>query len=692
MPRAKIGVRKEEDLKLSRREKALAVFGRLMGVKIEKTTPKNVEYVFEPEPQIRRPMFDYVNLLEVATTSWPLRRAFRAIIQESIRRRWGIEPAFLWKCDECGKTYDYTPGRDTLKEDETPTCAAKINGNLCGKPLRGPDEVQARKFEQLLKRPNNDYPFIDFVKSTIFYDLALDDFYWGVGFRRSPKTKVVEEEGKKVTKVVVDTETKKVVYEKIPAFIFVEDARFMFPVADDEGHLGGYDYFCPECYDTFNSPGDQPVVSIRPELSIDEQEGLKACPLCGGQMEQTAYVQEIGGEVTARFTRDEIVHGSSSRLAPALFGNSKIVTVWKVVQTVLAMDDYNWEVYSTGKVGSILGFPGEDQLEVDEKKKAIEAELKTLDTKDIQTGRFKSSKKIRTLMLGLKKDQKPQRIAIMESLKDMQSIEFYRLYMEAVAGLYGVTPEFVSSSDVSNGGSRLKIEVQNRTTEEQQTCFSDPFNEVLLPMFGITDWVFVFNPIEGRDVLRDAQAEHTKAAAAYTWTQAGFEVSLGPGGELIKTGIGRPQQPGPSPALGKPEQWEDGAGSRVGAERFELMAKREEDAPILARAPFGVAAEEETLFRTLKRKVLDWALREVKRGRVTEVVVGEALNRARKIIDDSYGELIERGKTHASNRTRQKVGLSPEDLKRLTLYKEESLRDVEKILRDRIKAVKVKEE
>lgn len=840
MPRAKIAKIQKRNTGFSRREKALSILGSLVGVKIEKTTPVLPSFVFEPEPQIRYPVYDYINLFEVATTSWPLRRAFRAIIQECVRNRWTVKPAFKWKCDKCGKTYDHTPKENQLKEGEKPKC--EVDG--CGADLRLPSEGQARIMDQLLKRPNGDYHFDDFVKSSIFYDLSLDDWYWGMAFKRVPKT-----EGGKV--VVQD---KRVVYEKVPREIFVEDARFIFPVADEFGHLGGYEWFCPECYD--KQPGDQPVVAIRQDMSLADRQKALICPMCGETMEQTAYVQEIGGMVTARFTKNELIHGSSSRVAPALFGNSKIISVWKIVQTVLAMDDYNWEVYSTGKVGSIIGFPGEDQLEVDEKKKAIEEEIKALDRQDIQSGRFKSSKKIRTLMLGLKRDQQPIRIPIMEDMKAMQSIEFYRLYMEAIAGVYGVTPEFVSTTDVAGGGTKLKIDVQNRTTQEHQAGFADLFNDDLLPKFGITDWIFVFNPIEGRDQLRDSQTEHTKAATAMTWAQAGFDVSLGPGRELIVTGkanipkVQEPSRAGEAPRsmAGKPEFWQGGEPTRTGGERLELRKPSEyavrlpiswysmsqirifdrvyalnndkdevyvmmnlhevaetrtsavnlnyavanlldvaldyveeklegkkgfnrkdfkagkkkivlgfrrafepeilielstyldnigqevlaekfdnlrmrfeqvrpktleipeepmsstasgemlealEPSPpnleqkslVQARAPFGVVAEEETLFKAFKL-IIKWAQEEVGKGENKEKVIHEALIKAKGTLDSSYEELIKRAIEHSQRRTRKTAVLSPEELRRINAYKENSLNDFDRILRDSLKETK----
>lgn len=837
MPRAKIARKQIKTVTFSRREKAVALLGRMVGVKIEKTTPVQPSFVFEPEPQVRYPVYDYINLFEVSTTSWPLRRAFRAIIQECIRNRWTMKPAFKWKCDKCGKTYDHTPKESQLKEGEKPKC--ETIG--CGGDLRPPSEVQARTLEQLMKKPNRDYHFDDFVKSSIFYDLSLDDWYWGIAFKRQPKK---DGDGK------IIIQNKKVIFEKVPYEIYVEDARFIFPVADEFGHLGGYEWFCSECYD--KQPGDQPVVAIRQDMSLADRQKAIICPLCGEIMEQTAYVQEIGGNVVARFAKDELIHGSSSRVAPALFGNSKIVSVWKIVQTILAMDDYNWEVYSTGKVGSIIGFPGEDQLEVDEKKTAIETELKALDSKDIQSGRFRSSKKVRTLMLGLKKGQQPIRIPIMEDLKALQSLEFYKLYLEATSGVYGVTAEFVSTTDVA-GGTRLKIDVQNRTTQEHQAGFTDLFNDDLLPKFGITDWVFAFNPIEGRDELRDAQTEHTRAASAMTWATAGFEVSLGPDRELIVTGKANIPQAqdtsragqAPRSMAGKPEFWEGGEPTRTGGEIFQLrkpseqavrlpiswysmsqirifdrvyalnndkdevyvmvnmkevaetrtstvninyavanlldvaldyveekldgkkgfngkdfkagrkkivlgfrrsfdpdllidlstyldnigqetLAEKfdnlrmrleqvkpksievpepisstlsgemlealegpglEQKSLVQARAPFGVVWEEDSITKSFK-SIIKWAKDEVQGGANKEKTIHEAVIKAKQTLDASYEELVKRAMEHARRRTRKTAVLTPEELRRLSAYKDNSLNDFDRILRDSLKGTK----
>jgi hypothetical protein len=648
------------------RAKVLKFVAKMLNRPLVKTKPVQPVYVFEPEPQIRKPLFDYVNLFEAACRSWPLRRAFRAIIQECTRNRWIRQSKFKWKCtsETCEKEYQTLPSG--FKDGETPSCS-------CGAPLREPSKEQADIFDRILKTPNEDYRFDDFVRSSIFYDLALDDWYWGIGFVRKPKTadgKIIVQNGEAI-------------YERVPKWLYVEDARFIFPVADQYGHLGGYEYFCPECYDLLK--GDQPVAQIRPDTPIEEFERLVKCPNCGGLMEQTAYVQEIQGVVVARFTKYELIHGSSSRVLPALFGNSKLITVWKLVHTILAMDDYNFEVYNEGKVGAILGFPGYDQLEVDEINKGVEEELKRLDKQDIQTGRYERSKKIRTLMLGIKKDQTPIRVPLMETLENMQSIEFYRLYANAISQVYGTTPTF-DGGDAGGPGVRETMEVQNRTIIDHQSNFSDLFNQEVCPLFGIFDWYLGFNPVEARDELRLAQIHQTRAAAAFTYLRGGFDVSIADDGNLIISGMGEisGNEPEGSRAredramIGKPWRWEYGqAGGRTQGQQLELA----EHVPI--RTPFSLPHSETKLQGHLNA-ILNWAVKRVKSGSNRESTVKQAKEKADKMLKDSYEFLVNRALSHARKRTGKEVQIGPEEFKRLESWKANSLDDFESILNDQL--------
>jgi len=304
------------------------------------------------------------------------------------------------------------------------------------------------------------------------------------------------------------------------------------------------------------------------------------------------------------------------------------------------------------------------------------------------------------MMIGLKRDTTPIRIPIMESLKEMQSLEFYKLYGDAVGGVYGVTPEFVSVTTPFSGVD-LKINVQNRTTEDHQSNFADLYNDGLLPLFNVTDWILYFKPVEAKDELRLEQVGHTRAAAALTWLRGGFEVSIDEEtGSLMVKGTGKlPEiESGPGARLGEPPRsmegkpGDEGAGSPAtsAGERLEL-SKTEKivelgEGVIQPAPPYGVVNEKETLAAKLK-KIREWAKTERKKTRKRNTtIIQEALVKADKVITDSYQELINTGLAHAKSRTGvSSIVLSPEELKRLDKYRENTIADFKKILEDTLK-------
>jgi len=660
--------------KISRSEKLLMWLGNRVGVQIKKTDAKVPSFVYEPMPTIRKPLFDYVNLFEVALTSWVLRRAFNAKIQEATRNRWKIVSKFKYKCskDDCGKEFNITP-----KDEKCDACGTKVEL---------PSQKQYLKAVKLINKPNPDYRFDDFTRSSMFYDCSLDDWYWYIPLRKVPKFS----KGK-----IIINEDKELEYEHEPTEVYVEDARFIFPVSDEYGHLGGYQWYCLNCYGKGKFLGqDQPVIDILPDMSIEEQNRNKVCRECGGQLSQTSYVQEINGQIVARFTKEEIVHGSSSSVKPQLFGMSKIISIWKIVQTVASMDDYNFEVYSEGKVGSIIGFPGEDDLEIAAKKDLIEAEVKKIVGRDIQTSKYRSSKKIRTLFLGIKEGQTPVRIPIMENLKDMQSLEFYKVYLDAVGEMYGVTPEFVQSS---NGqGTKMRIQVDPRATKELQNNFSDLFNSDVLPKFGVTDWILVFNPTEEKDSLAEAQTRNTNMAAVFTAARAGLEVNVSEDGKITIKGeakipeaesgfTGRAGEK-PRDMGGKPEDYIFGAAGRTtSGERIELIAKGD----IGARQPYAPTKKTEDIFDEIS-VVTKWAINQVKNGKRKDTVIKEAMSKVEYIFDKNTQSLIELAKAKASRRAGKNIELNSEYINKLNRYKKDDLEDYKVILTDALSKIKKK--
>jgi len=90
-------------------------------------------------------------------------------------------------------------------------------------------------------------------------------------------------------------------------------------------------------------------------------------------------------------------------------------------------------------------------------------------------------------------------------------------------------------------------------------------------------------------------------------------------------------------------------------------------------------------------KVLKSAVAQYKKGKKKYLVVTTAVAKATRIIDKSYEELVAIALRHSKSRTKKDVGvLSPEQTKRLMIYKQDTLGDFKKILTDQLEGVKKK--
>ena len=405
------------------------------------------------------------------------------IIRECLAPRWEIEDSFMVKCHECGVEYP-----DHVDKCDTPDCKGDINP---------PDPRHRMLAKKLIKHPNpneND-TFYKLMQGLFWYDLGLDNTFIYVA--HAPM--VVQ--GRELW---------------IPKEYYIEDTRYIRPVCDDRGTLGDPNQlFCLSDY--------QPDDYYAPPQTH--------CPKCGRLLEKTAYVQRIGGAVKARFAWWEIIHDSSDRVPPNMWGESRIVSLWKQIVSMGAMDDFNLEAYTEGKLGSIINFPAHDQREVNEIMTDFETESLRKRVYDPVLRRFRTSKKIRTIMLASKE---PIRVTkVMEDFQKMQSLEYYGMWREAINFVYGIMPLFggIVESGKSGTNPQAQITVQDRGLLDYQNRKADLINR-LFRKFGITDVKFVFNGLALRDKLYNANIGQIVANTALTWDKAEFPTRLNAQGKL----------------------------------------------------------------------------------------------------------------------------------------------------------------
>jgi len=514
---------------------------------------RNPSHVLAMDARLRKPRYDFVTLWESWQHSWSLEAVSRAITQEITRNGWENLPKFKVKCEGCGREY-----QETVEE-----CCK-------GKELLEPKKEQLAIADRITTKPNKDWDFDEYLRSLIEYELGLGNDYISFGRRKLGDAERIDE-------------------------WYVEDTRFIIPLADVYNRLGDpKQYFCPYCWDKgiealgrifdkdtlpYEKLNNVLVVNAL-TLPVGQREN-PTCQVCGRKLIRTAYVELVNGRVQSRWGEDEMIHGSMERVAPRLHGVSKLVVLWKVVETLLNMDDYNWEVYGKGHVGKFIEMPGYDEHEIAQVKTRIEQELQSLDKRDVQTGNVRLSKKIRVVLLGGKRNAEPFReMPFMPDPKQMQSLEYYMLYWGAINAVYGVQATFVSMPERGGTGSTpiLRIRVQDRTTKDYQKHFENLFNMKVYPKFKITDWIFKFKKVEERDELRDAQIGQTKAATALTWRRAGVKIKIDDKGDVHPI-PGDVKEPLPETRFrgSEPRREEQGVATGVASVRPEDTETRESE-------------------------------------------------------------------------------------------------------------------
>lgn len=431
------------------------------------------------------PPYNLFNLYEKVEKSWPMGQILRSLQQETTRGGWHLEPNFRYRCKKCGREY-------TEREDECEICGRKT--------MVEPEYFQRVRAEKLLEKPNTeDDLFKEIVNSVLYHGLVADKWYISLEYADGGSLGLV------------------------PVGIKVLDTRYINPVVDKYGRLGGgNEYFCPIHWETYN---DQSNGKVYPRPG--------SCPVCGLNLQEIAYIQKVSGHVTAVWSKRQMVKGSFSRILPRIHGNPRGKQLWDIINTMIVMDQWYYDTFKEGRLEKIVIFKGYNQAKVTDLVLKVKESQDKIQEYDSFTDKWRTEKKQKILMLGGEAGidvadvgLDPGKIGLLDA---------YKLYVQACAGLYGVQAIFVGTIEGGRAGTTpaMQIEVNNRAIEELQTMIEDVFNLLLFPKFGITEWSFKFKPLEKKDAKRDMEVEKLRAEAASVWIQAGFEVKRDGDGELI---------------------------------------------------------------------------------------------------------------------------------------------------------------
>jgi hypothetical protein len=617
-------------------------------VEFEKGLTPIADYLFEKRVIVRTPKWNYVTIYAELVKSWVYRQIQRAITQEVMNTPVELEPNFAMKCDACLAEYD-------TEVEECKVCE--------GKSFTTPDLEQRKAAQELMDNPNSEYSFDDLMRSALGWHIMLDDVYLSIAYKDIPRlhTEVDEETGEEKALLKEVTQA---------AEVFVEDSRYMFPVADEWGKLGNEEYFCPKHYD----------YKLDNYVVPNEDGSIPPCPECGGECLETAYVMMTGKQIRQRLSEKEIAMDNTDAMKPELQGNPKAIAVWKLFKTINNIDDLNEETYREGSVGGIITFPGMKQADLTRQKQKMETEILKANSRDATTGQRTKSKKVHVIFLAVKEGTEPEFIPALPDSKEMEQLETYKLYRDSICAVYGVTPVFVSiiESGKSGNNPRMQIDVQKGTTQEHQAFLENLWNEKVLPLFGVTDWGIKFGAIEAVDDLREAQVWEHRANAAQTLTGLGFPVTFDEHGNL-EVGLEPEEEPAPeeTPEQFEPEQEEAPMSDEVSPESgdWPVPPKRDNKFPDETAEALRVELEEKFL------RIID----DVKS-------VGDAKKSyaaAKEVMDEMFPRILESARVALAKTLESELpsidDIPADVMKKLRAQKNERMRDMRKLIRLELK-------
>lgn len=416
-----------------------------------------------------------------------------AIIRSVIKNGWCSRAKWIQKCKKCGTKY-----KEPVSE-----CTTEVNGKKCGrKTFRAPDWDQRQRLDAFIQDPNLDDEMKDIIESLMKHLLATANAYFEI-----------------------------VPLVKSEVAIYVENSANMFIAASKKGRLGNGDWYCDRCFGVANK-GQWKKVYDKPGT----------CELCSDKLTETAYLhkEKWGGDVDARFGRDDIVHFNSNPKLPSLYGAPKIVSLLLQLRSATAMMRFNFNNYAMSRMAMIIALEGSSPEEANKLAAAVqqqEIDLNTQASFARRLGMFKQ-RVLRLLFLGSKKGLTVHNA--MPDSRSMQSLEWMDWwFVKMVAAQYGCQPVYINVPASGGGGGyfqRMQVVVHAETTAHYQAILMKPINEELLDRMGITDWEFAFNPIEPKDEREDAQIWSAKIAAGQAATNAGLDAELNDDGELKISG------------------------------------------------------------------------------------------------------------------------------------------------------------
>ena len=413
-------------------------------------------------------------LYDYAFSSDTYRTIIYALQRELFRNGAQWKPKFASKCKACGREY----------KEKKERCD-------CGGDVREPDWSQRQIGERfVLKANGNGHSLLeeysqmepDFEVMDNAFLIAVKKYEFGT-----------DDEGNE--NAIIGGE----VLEFLRA-----DPLYFRKIINKQGIMG-YDFYS----------GQQAMVC--PEHRDHIQSNVKKCKQCGKKL-YPAHYQTWQVERPTYYFAGEAIH--CTKYTKTLFyGYPAALTVMTKIRSLLAMDELVYRAYYGQKTPKGILLVRTANRDSAEKEWSAYVDRVNKDPVGIYP-MFSPPQQ---------KDEGGDPIKwieFMRTLEEMQYTEVRSEYKQSVGAFFGVMPMFGGDFSTSSGlnSEGLQVTVTNRASECGQGIFNSKVTPFVLAQLGITDWEYVLNPPEEKDVLAELQREAQAISNAQAMQTIGFKV------------------------------------------------------------------------------------------------------------------------------------------------------------------------
>jgi hypothetical protein len=431
-----------------------------------------------------------------------LRSILNHLSVETFRKGWAWKPKFVVKCTQCDEEF----------QNQVETCTE------CGGSVRKADKGQLEYADALFRSRNQmDQNFIEILRE-IEMDLNIvDDAYI-----------ILTKE------YFVDPQTKKPMFFRVKE-ISRADPIFMRIIADKRGVRGGSQY---------TSMVDR---SFRTSKKDD------LCPKTGLPVLPIHYMNLAGVGKGQVYTEGEVIH--MSKWSPSkLYGRSPVATMWRQVNTLIAMDNYVYSAYQKRRMPRGVMVIKSSNLETVERtarniQEHLERDPNYIPTIGVETESGRG---------GI------EYVRMMDTLEELQYIPIKDDIRQRISAFYGVSNMFMN--DVSGGGLNnegMQIVVSNRSVAYSQSVYNRVLFPRLLEAFDIDEWEITLHPHEEEDEIMHMRRDEMSIRNMIQMKQAGFEAKLRDGVDSVGLDFDFSEAPPPTPeeiAAMQQQQGQQGGG------------------------------------------------------------------------------------------------------------------------------------